>query len=291
MDVTRDNFEASLDALADAIADPHFAFWSFDLEFTGLNASSATTFDLLDTPSDRFSKVHESCRHMTVLQYGVCCFAFNPSTRRWTARPFNFWLFPDAGRGTDAVFSCQASSMAFLADCGFDFNKAIRRGVPFVPAAERERNAERRARAANRPPIVPTNERDKEMVRRLREDVAAWLARGEPPTPKRRRLVGRARKPRGPLGRTRTPRRRYRPSHHARRSRAGAHEQFFARVDVPDAGARDVRRGESAGVPRVDATRFSRRRGSGGASSRVRGGDSRGRGGAGGESGVRGTNS
>ena len=180
MDVTRDNFEASLDALADAIADPHFAFWSFDLEFTGLNASSATTFDLLDTPSDRFSKVHESCRHMTVLQYGVCCFAFNPSTRRWTARPFNFWLFPDAGRGTDAVFSCQASSMAFLADCGFDFNKAIRRGVPFVPAAERERNAERRARAANRPPIVPTNERDKEMVRRLREDVAAWLARGEP---------------------------------------------------------------------------------------------------------------
>ena len=51
MDVTRDNFEASLDALADAIADPHFAFWSFDLEFTGLNASSATTFDLLDTPS------------------------------------------------------------------------------------------------------------------------------------------------------------------------------------------------------------------------------------------------
>lgn len=181
MDVTRDNFEASLDALSEAIADPHFAFWSFDLEFTGLNASSATTFDLLDTPSDRFSKVHESCRRMTVLQYGVCCFAFHPSTRRWTARPFNFWLFPDAGRGSDAVFSCQASSMAFLADCGFDFNKAIRRGVPFVPAAERERNAQRRARAANRPPIVPTNERDKEMVRRLREDVAAWLERGEPP--------------------------------------------------------------------------------------------------------------
>ena len=291
MDVTRDNFEASLDALADAIADPHFAFWSFDLEFTGLNASSATTFDLLDTPSDRFSKVHESCRHMTVLQYGVCCFAFNPSTRRWTARPFNFWLFLDAGRGTDAVFSCQASSMAFLADCGFDFNKAYPSRRPFRP-----RRGARAQRRAPRPRRQPTAHRPDQ---RTRQGDGPTTPRGRrraararrTPTPKRRRLVGRARKPRGPSGEREHP------------------GEDIVRPVTPDdlvleptnsflrALTYQTLERETFGAANPPGTRvgrdarFSRRRGSGGASSRVRGGDSRGRGGAGGESGVRGTNS
>ena len=115
MDVTRDTFEAALDALDEAIADPHFAFWTFDAEFTGLCASEEAAFDLLDTPAERFAKTHASVRAFTVLQYGVCLFAYDPSTRRWRARPFNFWLFPDDASREGGVFSCQASSMRFLA--------------------------------------------------------------------------------------------------------------------------------------------------------------------------------
>jgi hypothetical protein len=121
------------------------------------------------------------------LQYGVCTFAYNPDTRAWTCRPFNFWVFPDA-KGGDGIFGCQASSMAFLAENGegavqvesihlthglkaawfqplslsseklvsspplrynemqlvplrdgFDFNKCIRKGLPYVAAADKAR--------------------------------------------------------------------------------------------------------------------------------------------------------
>ena len=48
MDVTKETFEASLAALDDTIGDKNFAFWSLDLEFTGLNADRTTKFDVFD---------------------------------------------------------------------------------------------------------------------------------------------------------------------------------------------------------------------------------------------------
>ena len=126
--------------------------------------------------------MHASVRAFTVLQYGVCTFSFDPDTRCWTVRPFNFWLFPDPKQGADGVFGCQASSLAFLADNGFDFNKCISKGLPFVPAADRARAMERRQRAASRPPIIATSDRDREYVARLVREVTAWLAKGEDQT-------------------------------------------------------------------------------------------------------------
>ena len=177
MDVTRETFEASLEALDAAITDPHFAFWSFDLEFTGLSADRSTKFDLYDTLPERWRKVHACVSQFTVLQYGVCCFAFDPRSRRWTVRPFNFWLFPDASRGSTETFSCQASSLGFLSSCDFDFNKCVSQGVPFTSPSAARRAEARRARAEQRPPIVPSNERDVDFVKQLAEDVGSWLAK------------------------------------------------------------------------------------------------------------------
>ena len=151
---------------------------SFDCEFTGLNASPTTGHDLLDTPEERFAKVHACVRAFTVLQVGVAIFSFDPHTRRWTCRPFNFWTIPDAkaGRG---VFSAQVASLQFLVDCGFDLNKCVARGIPFVPAAERSRAAAREARLAQRPPIIPSSDRDKAFVANLLIKVAEWLSRSD----------------------------------------------------------------------------------------------------------------
>ena len=115
-------------------------------------------------------------RAFTVLQVGVAIFSFDPHTRRWTCRPFNFWTIPDAkaGRG---VFSAQVASLQFLAECGFDLNKCVKRGIPFVPAAERSRVAAREARLAQRPPIIPSSDRDKAFVANLLVKVAEWLSR------------------------------------------------------------------------------------------------------------------
>jgi len=117
-------------------------------------------------------------RAFTVLQVGVAIFSFDPHTRRWTCRPFNFWTIPDAkaGRG---VFSAQVASLQFLVECGFDLNKCVARGIPFVPAAERSRVAAREARLAQRPPIIPSSDRDKAFVANLLIEVAEWLSRSD----------------------------------------------------------------------------------------------------------------
>ena len=47
---------------------PYRLCHSFDLEFTGLNAGPSTTFDLLDTPEERFVKVggeHSLIQHLS----------------------------------------------------------------------------------------------------------------------------------------------------------------------------------------------------------------------------------
>jgi hypothetical protein len=180
MDVTKETFEASLAALDDTIGDKNFAFWSLDLEFTGLNADRTTKFDVFDTLCERWRKVHTCVTKFTVLQYGICCFSFCPESRQWSARPFNFWLFPDSSRGSTEVFSSQASSVAFLSGCGFDFNKCFAQGVPFTSPSALRRQEQRADKDAQRPPIVPTEERDTTFVENLKKDVKEWLGLASP---------------------------------------------------------------------------------------------------------------
>jgi poly(A)-specific ribonuclease len=156
----------------------HPSIHSFDCEFTGLNVGPNTTHDLLDTPEERFQKVHQCVRAFTVLQVGVAIFAFDPATRRWTCRPFNFWTIPDAKVGK-GVFASQASSLQFLVECGFDLNKCVGKGIPFVPASERSKTEQRRAQLAQRPPIIPSSDRDIAFVRDLLIKVTDWLTRSD----------------------------------------------------------------------------------------------------------------
>ena len=113
-----------------------------------------------------------------MLQVGVAIFAFDPTTRRWTCRPFNFWTIPDAKVGK-GVFASQASSLQFLVECGFDLNKCVGKGIPFVPASERSKTEQRRAQLAQRPPIIPSSDRDIAFVRDLLIKVTDWLTRSD----------------------------------------------------------------------------------------------------------------
>ena len=93
------------------------------------------------------------------------------------ARPFSFWLFPDAGRGTDAVFSAGRRPWRSSPTAASTSTKPSV-AASFVPAAEREHRRERRAR--HQPTAHRPDQRTRQGDGRRREDVAAWLARGEP---------------------------------------------------------------------------------------------------------------
>ena len=60
---------------------------------------------------------------------------------RYNQQSYNFYVFPrPLHRGApDCRFVCQASSIAFLANQGFDFNKLFNHGIPYLTSIEEEK--------------------------------------------------------------------------------------------------------------------------------------------------------
>ena len=138
MDVVSGNFDACLDALQTALDDCDF--YAIDLEFTGLSAEAWRRPAQLDTLETRYQKVRHSAQRHIPLQLGVCAFKFThdasdtDSTGRYVAKPFNINVFGRARKGVP--FMCSAESINFLAQQGFDFNKAFGEGVPYMQFAQ-----------------------------------------------------------------------------------------------------------------------------------------------------------
>lgn len=68
--------------------------------------------------------------------------------KSYTCSPFNFYVFPrqvEPRVGPDMRFSCQTSSLTFLASNGFDFNKWMLEGIPFLRSDERTQLAQKQA--------------------------------------------------------------------------------------------------------------------------------------------------
>lgn len=57
-------------------------------------------------------------------------YLWKPKKQKYTATSYAFYLFPPVGTSSaaDKKFVCQLSSLAFLAQHGFDFNKTFHEG-------------------------------------------------------------------------------------------------------------------------------------------------------------------
>ena len=136
-EVTRDNFETVIPEFIACLQDASFV--ALDCEFSGLAAPDAcvnrqTRFD---TPRERFDRARASVSAFTLLQFGVCVFTYDSATKRLGSRPFNFYCFPRPFESRDeSCFTCQTSSMAFLASHGFNFQRWIADGIPHLSYAD-----------------------------------------------------------------------------------------------------------------------------------------------------------
>ncbi|KAI9203692.1 ribonuclease H-like domain-containing protein [Polychytrium aggregatum] len=138
MDVTRSNFEATLAVIKQAIDECDFV--AIDAEMTGLHSESTQRAHTYDTIQQRYAKYRMSAQDFLMNQYGICTFKWCGETQSYEAKPFNIWLFPQ--QGTFALERCnkiQISSLEFLANNGFDFNKWIKDGVSFLSHDEEAR--------------------------------------------------------------------------------------------------------------------------------------------------------
>ncbi|XP_048465642.1 poly(A)-specific ribonuclease PARN [Rhincodon typus] len=73
-----------------------------------------------------------------LFQFGLCTFKYDGAENRHIMKTFNFYIFPKplSRNSPDVKFVCQSSSIDFLANQGFDFNKVFRDGIPYLNREE-----------------------------------------------------------------------------------------------------------------------------------------------------------
>ncbi|KAF9101626.1 hypothetical protein BGX27_011392 [Mortierella sp. AM989] len=182
MEILRHDFEASLSMLQKAIAECDFV--AMDTEMTGL-AYPANIPKFQDSLATRYSKVSTSAAEFLVIQLGICTFTWSDEVGGYEARPFNFPCFPssvDEAKAGERFFNCQSTSLEFLIRNGFDFNKWIRHGIPYLTRTEEElyiiRKTEKEAlhsTISTTQTDIPMDDRNREFMLSTVEKIREWV--------------------------------------------------------------------------------------------------------------------
>ena len=84
---------------------------------------------------ERYKKVKRAGESFLITQFGLSTFHVDRDDK-YVIKTWNFYIFPRPVGQSDERFMCQASSLQFLSEHGFDFNKFIADGIPFVNLAK-----------------------------------------------------------------------------------------------------------------------------------------------------------
>lgn len=176
MDITRDNFLEHYQEVIEQIKG--CSFIAFDTEFSGL-LEEGFRETYIDVPSERYEKLRQGTQQFVIMQFGLCLFK-KISATKYTAQPYNFFVFPASPtpKKIDLRFLCQASSMTFLAENNFDFNKWVKQGVFYLSKVEAEKYEELKrqmeVRRSNR--IEVSEPEDVTFVSSTKEKITNFLA-------------------------------------------------------------------------------------------------------------------
>eukprot|EP01028_Stygiella_incarcerata_P007813 TRINITY_DN326_c0_g1_i1.p1 TRINITY_DN326_c0_g1~~TRINITY_DN326_c0_g1_i1.p1 ORF type:complete len:548 (+),score=150.68 TRINITY_DN326_c0_g1_i1:93-1646(+) len=133
MDVTRHNFSEALSSFSAALSECNFV--SIDLEMTGISQPK-DHFHSKEKVDDRFHSLRKTATIFAPLQIGVCTFKEVEQMDgrvEVVAHPFQFNCIPThIDPMLSSSFEMCASTIAFLLENNFDFQKSIRDGVPLT---------------------------------------------------------------------------------------------------------------------------------------------------------------
>ncbi|KAJ0396532.1 hypothetical protein P43SY_003743 [Pythium insidiosum] len=137
MNVTRHNFKQCFADLKADIERASCRFIAIDTEFTGLSPTEDEKERYIDTLDERYKKVKRAGESFLITQFGLSTVHLDEK-HEFVVKTWNFYVFPRPYGSVDERFLCQASSLQFLAEHGFDFNKFIGDGIPFINLARTE---------------------------------------------------------------------------------------------------------------------------------------------------------
>lgn len=175
MEVTRKNFKDSLPLVSESIKRADFLV--IDAEFTGL--THGPDVSMFDSPGEYYLRTMAGCKDFLLIQYGLCAFYWDEDAKQYMNDAYNFYLFPRGRPGPERMFLCQSSSLDFLSAQGFDFNKLIRDGIPYMTEPTetrlREMLTERQKLYANETNIIPVPEENKQQIEDICKRVRQFL--------------------------------------------------------------------------------------------------------------------
>ncbi|EGW05736.1 Poly(A)-specific ribonuclease PARN-like domain-containing protein 1 [Cricetulus griseus] len=172
MDVGADEFAETLSFLHDIIDEADFV--GLDIEFTGLrsNSSRPQQISLFDLPSEWYMKTRQSVQQFTICQIGLSVFSsIEGESNKYVAHSCNFFLFPTTFGILDSEFSFQASSVQFLNQYGFDYNKFLKNGIPYMNEEQEKKIRESILRGNWR----VRSSLDKDQIKVVIDKVTRWL--------------------------------------------------------------------------------------------------------------------
>ncbi|KFO30369.1 Poly(A)-specific ribonuclease PARN-like domain-containing protein 1 [Fukomys damarensis] len=172
MDLGAEEFERSLPLLQKLLREADFV--GLDIEFTGLrsNLSSLQKISLFDLPSDWYLKTRQSIQQFTVCQIGLSVFSsIEGESNMYIAHSCNFFLFPTTFGILDSEFSFQASSVQFLNQYGFNYNKFLKKGIPYMNE-EQEKKIKHSILTGN---WKVRSSLDKDQIKVVIDKVTQWL--------------------------------------------------------------------------------------------------------------------
>ena len=129
--VTRSNFEKLLPKIRSEI--DQSVFLAIDTEFSTLETFfSSTTEKSIRTRDDFYNQRRLLIEQLTIFQFGLAIFSSNPNGKQYDVEIYNFFLRPTSIYPIDVKYVVQSSSIEFLTDYQFDFNRCFYDGISFI---------------------------------------------------------------------------------------------------------------------------------------------------------------
>ncbi|XP_064014322.1 poly(A)-specific ribonuclease PNLDC1 isoform X2 [Pogoniulus pusillus] len=152
------------------------AFLALDMEFTGLHSTSPQNNEpsLFDSPVDRYLKARRSVQRFTVTQLGLAIFS-NENSNKYVVHSYNFFLFPSTLGITDVEFSFSASSIQFLSHYGFDYNKFLKDGIPYMNEVQEKILSQHLSESSWK----HSSALDRDVLKKAIDKVTCWIAAAE----------------------------------------------------------------------------------------------------------------
>ncbi|KAL0278310.1 UNVERIFIED_CONTAM: hypothetical protein PYX00_000164 [Menopon gallinae] len=135
MEVTRKNFDEVLSHLRESIK--RASFVSIDAEYSGLRIDNFPALTKHETVESLYRMDKQKIESFLAIQYGIVLFYYNDSKKSFSYEAFCFYVYPSTYKKGNN-FLADKKSLKLLAEHGFDFNKLLREGIPYLKKSELE---------------------------------------------------------------------------------------------------------------------------------------------------------